>query len=134
MKNKDSTRYWFDEGPKAGVCKTEIARLGFLQDKKYEVVICTDDGGFLPHMHIWDYTTRGGKFHCCVRLDKAEYFKHTGKEDTLNSIIKKDLIAFLNSPSKYFETNWDGLLVLWNENNSEVELDLDIEMPDYTKL
>lgn len=113
----------------------EMARVGFMNDDKYEIWIRTDDPGKYPHMHIWDYSTKGKKFHCCVRLDKPEYFIHTGKEDTLNSTNKKELIKFLNKEYGGLGiTNWKRILMLWNDNNSDVHIDIDSEMPDYTKL
>ena len=112
----------------------EMARVGYLNDK-YEIVIWTDDPGNIPHMHIWDRTTRGEKFHCCVCLNKAEYFSHTGKEDKLNTKLKKSLVEFLQLPfRKTGMSNWQQVVLLWNMNNSSTEIDDDAEMPDYTKL
>ena len=114
---------------------TEMARVGHFCDNKYEIYIRTDDSGNLPHMHIWDSDTRGEKFHTCVRLDKAEYFHHTGKEDVLNNKMKKDLMKFLNTfNNKWNMTNWQRLLMEWNDNNSNIILPEDYEMPDYINI
>ena len=111
----------------------EMARVGYVG--KYEIWVRTNDSGYIPHMHMWDSDTHGGKFHTCIRLDKPEYFHHTGKEDVLNSKMKKDLVNFLSSNYRLFGiTNWKWLLIQWNENNSNVTIDEDSEMPDYTKL
>lgn len=111
----------------------EMARVGSYDE--VEVVVFTNDPGNIPHFHIRDISTRGKKFHSCIRLDKAEYFYHTGKEDTLNSSDRKDLVKFLSSKSKskrFSEfTNWQVLLTMWNMNNSSVEIDEDAEMPNY---
>ena len=112
----------------------EMARVGFFDE--YEIYIHTDDPGNIPHFHIWDAETKGNKYHTCIRIDKPEYFHHTGKEDTLNSKDKKDLVKFLNSKpkNKRYNTNWEYLVSMWNDNNSKINVDEDIEMPDYTKL
>lgn len=111
----------------------EMARVGKID--KYEIWIRTDDPGKIPHMHIWDFSTKGDKFHTCIRLDKPEYFHHTGKEGSLNSKLKRELNDFLNSTNTRFNmTMWEYILKLWNENNSDVIIDEDQPMPDYTLL
>ena len=69
----------------------EIASVGYFttfkengkqESPKFKVFVCADEGE-IPHMHIWDDETDGKKIHTCVRLDKIEYFRHTGKEDIL---------------------------------------------------
>lgn len=111
----------------------EMARIGYLDS--YEIYVRTDDPGKIPHMHIWDRSTKGQKFHTCIRLDKAEYFHHTGKEDKLNSTERKKLVEFLSENNADFDmTNWKYLLIQWNQNNSDVVIDKDSKMPDYRKL
>ena len=113
----------------------EMARIGFIQKDKYEIWIRTNDPGNKPHMHIWDSGTRGQEFHCCVRLDVPEYFIHEGKEDILNSNQRKELIKFLKAPYRRFGiTNWERVLIEWNDNNSNLVIDENSEMPDYKKL
>lgn len=111
----------------------EMARLGFIND--LEIYVRTDDPGKIPHFHICDRETKGQKFHTCVQISKCAYFKHTGKEDTLNSKQRKDLVEFLGKihKSKKF-SNWEYLIAIWNDNNSDVEVPVDCQMPDYTKL
>ena len=85
---------------------------------------------------IVDENTLGQQFHCCVRIDCAQYFKHTGKEDTLKSKQRKELIKFLRSPSEDEpeKLNWKVVLVEWNRNNSTKKVPLDLEMPNYLEL
>ena len=114
----------------------EMARVGFIDDE-YEVYIRTDDPGNVPHFHIWDAKTRGQKFHTCIRIESPEYFHHTGKEDYLNSSMRKELIKFLKSkPTKLkrYNTNWEVVVDMWNANNSKANVPDDIPMPDYMKL
>lgn len=113
----------------------EMARVGFIDDK-YEVYIHTDDPGNIPHFHIWDTATRGNRFHTCIEITSPRYFNHTGKEDVLNSSMRKELMDFLRSKpkNKRYSSNWEYLVSMWNDNNSKVEVDEDQPLPDYTRL
>lgn len=113
----------------------EVARVGFINGK-YEVYIHTDDPGNIPHFHIWDKETRGQNFHTCVKIITPEYFHHSGKENILNNKMKKELIEFLQLPSKNkrYSTNWEYLVSMWNDNNSNINISEDISMPNYMKL
>ena len=112
---------------------SEMAQIGYVGS--YQIYIHTNDPGNVPHFHICDRETSGDKFHACVRLDKAEYFHHTGKTDVLNSQQRKALVEFMNTQCKYgLFSNWSFTLMLWNANNSDVEIDLDAPMPDYIRL
>ena len=78
-----------------------------------EVFVNTNDGGYIPHFHIWDSSTRGSEFHTCIRYDCPEYFHHSGKEDTLNSREKKWRIG---------QIAWcfDSTLCLWVKLRGEI--------------
>lgn len=112
----------------------EMARIGSMGDLL--IYIRTNDPGNYPHFHIIDENALGRKFHCCVRIDCAKYFIHTGKEDTLNSSRRKELIKFLTSPSEDEpqKTNWQVVLVEWNRNNSKRKISMDLPMPNYKEL
>lgn len=118
----------------------EMATVGNFEN--YEVFVRTNDAGNKPHFHVWDATSRGTDkqkgFHTCVRIDICDYFLHEGKMDKFNSKGRKELVSFLQSKSKNKRfnnfTNWEVLLSLWNMNNSKVEIDEDIEMPNYLNL
>ena len=57
------------------------------------------------------------------------------KEDVLNNKMKKDLMKFLNTfNDKWNMTNWQRLLMEWNDNNSSVEVDEDSQIPNYMGL
>ena len=51
----------------------EMARIGYVDN--LELIIWTDDPGNIPHFHIRDRSTKGEKFNCCIRIDKAEYLE-----------------------------------------------------------
>ena len=113
---------------------SEMARLGYFDS--YEIFVFTNDSGKIPHFHVRDKETMGQKFHTYIRIDKAEYFHHTGKEDILNKKERKELVNFLRSNyrNRENETNWNHLIDLWNDNNSDVEINEDLEIPDYINM
>ena len=112
---------------------SEMAQIGYVGS--YQIYIHTNDPGNTPHFHIWDLSTRGEKFHTCIRIDCAEYFHHTGKEDKLNSKLRKSLVNFLQSKDEFDDcTIWVTLLKEWNRNNSDVRIPLDTKMPNYLEL
>ena len=115
----------------------EMAKIGSI-DKQvgktggYEIWIYTNDPGNKPHFHI---VNEEKNFSCCVRIDVAEYFIHLGKEDTLNSALKKSLVYFLKSKHRKLPiTNWEYLCACWEDNNSTMPLDDDLQMPNYLEL
>lgn len=112
----------------------EMAQIGKFTE--YTVFVRTDDPGNIPHFHIWDSNSKGNNFHTCVKILKAEYVHHTGKEGVLNSSDRKELCAFLRLPSEDepSKTNWEVLLIEWNRNNSEKKIDVKTPMPDYSLL
>lgn len=112
---------------------TEMAQIGVMDDK-YAIVVWTNDPGNIPHFHIMDYKSRGTKFHTCIKIETAEYFHHTGKEDILNTKQRKLLVEFLNQNDKWGEKNWIVLLKEWIRNNSKTEIDINLEMPNYLNL
>lgn len=117
-----------------------IDRIGFTDDG-YEVLIVTDDYMLseVPHFH-YRKKEKGKKmeFHTCIRLDKAEYYHHTGNEDILSDTQKENLINFLSSKrksKKYNWTYWEHLIMSWNhQNNYNMVVDENLIIPDYTKL
>lgn len=111
----------------------EMARVGFIND--YEIYVMTNDPGKIPHFHIRDKETQGNKFHTCVRIETSEYFHYPGKMDILNSKYRKELVQFLQSKHKSGKfSNWEYLILLWNDNNSNIEVSTSQKMPDYIKL
>ena len=113
---------------------TEMARVG-ITDDNYEIYVNTNDSGKIPHFH-YRKANDWVAFHTCIKIEKAEYFHHGNNQDILNSKQKKELVEFLKDKpkSKRYETNWDLLVEMWNLNNSDVEIDEGVEMPDYRNL
>lgn len=120
-----------------------MSRVGYLltQGKTLEIYVNTNDPGKIPHFHIRD-KDNWGDFHTCVRIDKAEYFKHGTKCDSLNMKEKKALQEFMYGDNKhrlYDEygnrlNNWQYICMMWDDNNSDVEIAEETIQPDYTQL
>lgn len=114
-----------------------MSRVGFIGE--LEVYVNTNDAGNIPHFHLRD-STNWDRFHSCIRIDKAEYFLHEGKENKLNSSQRKELQEFMESRvsiNKYadkFENNWELVCFLWDMNNSDVSIPEGLEMPNYLEL
>ena len=137
MFDKDPNEYLFENLQKMHKTQQELlemARVGFTDDD-YEVYVNTDDPGKIPHFH-YRKKNDWNKFHTCIKIEKPEYFIHGNKDGILNNKQKKALINFLKSKpnNKRYNTNWEVLVDLWNFNNSDVEVDEDLEMPDYKNL
>ena len=114
-----------------------MSRVGFIGE--LEVYVNTNDAGSIPHFHLRD-SDNWDKFHTCIRIDKAEYFLHEGKEDILNSRQQKELQEFMESKvaiKKYsdkFENNWELVCFLWDMNNSNISIPEGTKMPNYLEL
>lgn len=109
----------------------EMARIGNTSDN-IEIHIYGKEGN-IPHFHFYD---RKDERMGCIRIDKAEYFSH-GKGKYADKLSAKEiynLIEFLNSQHKRLPiTNWQYLIILWNDNNPDFEIDM-LKTPDYSKL
>lgn len=118
----------------------EMARVGFMGN--FDVIIHTDDMGFIPHFHIVDKATRGYEFNTCVRLENNQYFLHGSHKDKLNARQRKMLDEFMNAPHRniHYRNNYEYAVNLWNDNNSSsyVQLKEDGEgnviVPNYTEI
>lgn len=100
----------------------EMAKVGDL-DNQLVIYIWIRDEGNIPHFHIIDKSTMGKEFHTCVKIEKAEYFHHTGREDILNSMQRINLMEFFTKSDKWGDNYWDIVLQEWNRNSSKVEVD-----------
>lgn len=116
----------------------EMARVGFLGNE-YDVLVHTDDRGFIPHVHVIDRNTNGRDFDCCIQLETNRYFTHGRHVDELNSKGCKMFNDFMNQPcrSPKYSNNYEFAVEMWNTNNSssyvQVKEDEDgnVIVPDY---
>lgn len=118
----------------------EMARVGFMGN--FDVIVNTDDMGYIPHVHVVDKATRGGQFDTCIRLDTNAYFLHGGHKDTLNSKQRKMFNDFMHQPSRnvHYRNNYEQAVNLWNDNNSDSYIQIEedsygnIIIPDYREI
>ncbi len=90
-----------------------------------------DNEGPIPHIHVYNNSVN---FHTCIRLDKAEYFKHGSRKDTLTRRDKKELIKWFNELHPKFDcNNWDFCVAQW-DRSTQYPMDENIVMPDYNLL
>ena len=116
----------------------EMARVGIMNNI-YDVIVYTDDRGYIPHVHIIDRTTKGEEFNCCVRLEVNRYFKHGSHQDEFNSSQCKLFNDFMHQPcrSPKYRNNYEFAVEMWNANNSNSYVQItedengDIIMPNY---
>lgn len=105
---------------------------------EYYVVINTGDYELCPHFHFMDIRTKGKEFDSCIKIEKPEYFKHSlSRNDKLNAMQRKKLNDFLKQPfrvKEYGVSNWEFIRNTWNDNNSQINMKKDQEMPDYREL
>jgi hypothetical protein len=97
----------------------EMARVGFMGN--FDVIVNTDDPGYVPHFHIIDKATRGGEFNTCIKLETNQYFLHGSHTDKLNAKQRKVLNEFMHAPHRniHYRNNYEyniQLLKLMNKN------------------
>lgn len=111
----------------------EMASIGDI-DSELTIIIRMNDTENIPHFHIVDKVTLCNNFYTCIKIETPEYFHHTGKEDVLNSKQRKLLVTYLSSKIKKGLSAWEYLVMTWNLNNSIVNIDANIPMPDYVNM
>jgi len=55
----------------------------------------------IPHFHIIHGDPEYPEWEVCIKIETAEYFYHDEKAETLNTQQKKELVEFLDKPSKW---------------------------------
>ena len=121
----------------------EMARVGVINTPtKYDVQVWTDDAGYIPHVHIMDWGTRGKKFDCCVKLETNEFFPHGKHKSLMNKDMMKAFDTFMRQPSRniHYRNNYEAAVNLWNDNNSNSYVQLkedengNVIIPDYSNI
>jgi len=117
----------------------EMARVGIMLNN-LDVVVYTDDMGYIPHVHILDRGTNGKEFDCCVQLETNRYFSHGKHLDMFNNRQCREFNDFMKQPCRFpkYRNNYEFAVEMWNANNSnsyvQIREDKDgnIIMPDYS--
>ena len=116
----------------------DVARVGIF-DNNYDILVCTDDTGYIPHVHIIDRGTKGNEFDCCVQLGTNAYFSHGKHKDVMPTKMRQDFYNFMCQPSRnvHYRNNYEAAVNLWNDNNSSSYVQIkedkngNIIVPDY---
>ena len=97
--------------PKLGSCK---------------VCVYTNEGDYIAHCHILS----NGNPDICVRLDKAELFKHGKNIGEFENTKQKKLF------DKFMKSNWEKCADVWNSAKGNInKIDTNkMSKPDYTTL
>jgi hypothetical protein len=118
----------------------EMSRVGFME--QYDVIVYTDDMGYVPHVHVIDRATHGQDFDTCICLNSTDYFLHGKHNDIFNTKDRKRFAEFMLEPSRniHYRNNYEAAVNLWNDNNSKTYVQIiedesgNIIVPDYTLL
>lgn len=116
----------------------EMARVGIMNNT-FDIIVYTDDRGYIPHVHVIDRATHGNDFDCCVQLERNQYFTHGHHSDMFNSKQCQLFDDFMKQPcrSPKFRNNYEFAVEMWNANNSESyvqireDKDGNLLQPDY---
>ena len=116
----------------------EMARVGWLDDalSGYELYVQTDDAGEIPHFHLKHKNQTKSK-SLTIEILRPIYFERGTHKGTLNSKERNSLQAFISDKSsnaRYNGTNWDMVVDLWNDNNSNRTIPTNMKQPDYVTL
>ena len=119
----------------------EMARVGVMLNN-LDVVVYTDDKGYIPHVHIMDRGTNGREFDCCVQLETNRYFSHGKHLDTFNNKQCREFNDFMKQPCRFpkYRNNYEFAVEMWNANNSDSYVQIrenelgEIIMPDYSTI
>ena len=116
----------------------EMARVSKFLDN-YDIVIRTDDPGYIPHVHIIDLPTRGRDFDCCVQLETNKYFQHGTHQDIMPAKWCKEFYDIMCQPHRNIHVRnvYEYAVNLWNDNNSSSYVQIkedangNVIVPDY---
>lgn len=104
---------------------------------KLIVVVGQNESGNIPHFHIF-YNQRDReewKRGACLMYEENKYFDHGKNDKTLKKDELDVLVEFLKE--KYTgndsvdRTNWEQIVIWWNDMNPLFPIPNDIEMPEY---
>lgn len=125
----------------------EIARIGYFgEDDAFEICVKTDDEMAMPHFHVRDAETNGGRFETCVCIGTNHYCLHGAYKDILSPDQQAMLMDFMESLSRYkpyslpLMRNYELVVDAWNLNNKgpkavvERNSGKDAIVPDYANI
>lgn len=90
--------------------------------------------GTIPHFHVFrkEEDLESWRNGACLFLTDNSYFDHSGNTETLTKDELAQVIGRLKETVKKRKiSNWEYIVMLWNDNNPNYEIDYDTPMPDY---
>ena len=97
----------------------------------WDIKIDKNYKGTKAHFHISTFDEK--RFSTGLMIESAEYCHHS-KTDKLDEKTKKWLMQVLNHKAKGSDaTNWEILLQTWNMYYPNLQMLLNLPIPDYTK-
>lgn len=111
--------------------------IGKVNKDSYIVEIRSNDGGYIPHFHVFDENSLGENFSTCIEIRSAKYFHHEGYKDEFNSKERKRFNAFMSELVDLGGrkiTRWQWGVEEWNKNNSKMTVGAEVCRPDYRDL
>ena len=118
----------------------EMARVGWIPSTSkntIEVDVRTDDSGNIPHFYVRKYgRDNSPEWETCIKFESAEYFIHGKYTHKLPSKLCKDLDNMLREPNPKSRnlTFWETAIDAWNQNNSSIDVSIDLKQPNYSEL
>jgi len=88
----------------------------------------------VPHFHVFrsEKDKEAWRNGACLFFTENCYFDHSNNKETLTRKELDMVVSKLKEVNKKRKiTNWEYLVMLWNDNNPDYEIDDEIPMPEY---
>ena len=94
-----------------------MSRIGQLGE--YDVVIYTDDEVSIPHLHVIDSKTKGGRFNVALQLKDLSICNHAGCNNHLDHELLAEILTFMDAKcsNAHYSSNYECAVSLWEDNN-----------------
>ena len=93
---------------------SRVGRLG-----EYDVVVYSDDEVSIPHFHVIDSETKGGRFNVALRLNDLSICSHAVCNSHLDHELLVEILAFMEAQCRnvHYKNNYEYATSLWQDNN-----------------
>jgi hypothetical protein len=99
------------------------------------IIAVGGDEGNIAHFHYFrnEIDWKSWKNSACFMFEENKYFDHGTHTSTLRQKEMKWMVDVLNARCRDIPqmTNWQYLVMLWNDNNDLYEIPFKTPMPDY---
>lgn len=93
---------------------SRVGRLG-----EYDVVVYSDDEVSIPHFHVIDSETKGGRFNVALRLNDLSICSHAVCNSHLDQELRAEILTFMDAKcsNAHYSSNYECAVSLWDDNN-----------------